>query len=164
MSQFELDLHYAKSLVLILKESSSNSLSNSDQHIVKLDTFNEWTNIYTMQAYIEYREDIYYFVNNMVTSTKLQINLSDDVFRHDDNIFSEDKETCQLMIDPEDEAEYFQNSLLYTTIKNSGLLISSYLVKHLSCTDIKSILINLKTLPLFITDSKDYLESLNVTI
>lgn len=163
MSQFELDLYYAKSLVLILKESSSNSLSNSDQHIVKLDTFNEWTYIYTTHACIEYRYDVY-FVNNMVADDKLQINVSDVEFRYDDSIYAFNKETCQLMNDPEDEAEYFQNSLLYTPIKNSGLLISSYLVKHLSCTEIKSIVMNLSTLPLFITDSKDYLESLNVTI
>jgi hypothetical protein len=161
MTQFELDLHYAKSLVLILKESLSNSLSNSNQHIVEMD---DWISITTMQAGIEYRSDVNFFVNNMVTEDKLQINIFDDFFRYDDSIFSNNKETCHLMINPEDEAEYFQNSLLYTTIKNSGLLISSYIVKHLRCTEIKSIIINLSTLPLFITDSKDYLESLNDTI
>lgn len=141
MSQYELDLNIAKSIIKILDATVSGTLDDNVNFNIRKGVNPEpnlekdWICIRSKYCMIEYCMTSRYN-NNMLWSTQLQIESEPE-----SNMLylSKTKQSFELIINPEDEATYFQNSLIYEPYIHSMLFLASYIKKHINKHNIKSV-------------------------
>lgn len=160
MSQYELDVQFAKDIITLVESAQAGLYEYKDNYIITENAHG--TTRITISGYVESFDYSYdrLFVNNMLLGTSIDCQIDNTIYKFfDDDFIGEEENTVSLMTNPEDEAFYFQNSLLYTEHQNTGLLVCSYLCKHFYGTDIKSISFNLDDrLSKMIADTKKLLK------
>jgi len=139
MTQFELDLHYAKSIVKILDAAYTGTLDNNVHFTIKKSVpvhEEDWIGIKSEYGIIEYNMKDSFFNNMLWSNKQLQIESeSKKLYIAGDNMGT----SFELITNPEDEATYFQNSLIYEPHIHSMLILVSYINKYINKNDIKSV-------------------------
>ena len=143
MGSFEEDLELAKNISTVLKALVDGKLHNNLGCTISDFFNNSLLTLDTPMGHLKFSVHDEIFIGNAIWDDLIQIQLNSDY------ICLNGTTSIELMKNPEDEALYFQNSLMFDTRINSLVLIISYIIKHLSCTDLKSIVLfehNIKAL------------------
>lgn len=148
METLEKDLELAKLVMRVLTASVNGKLH---EHYVSKRT-NEFVAIYSKNGEIKYFFEPTYF-NNVVKHHTIQIESSSNTLYHIEH--DNPSEQIPLMNDPEDGAEYFQNSLLYTNDINESLLFVSYINKQIIDLDVNAVSLEFSNLTDLLNDYKE---------